>query len=214
MQHRRILDALETVAACHPDRWALTAIDQPDIDAPVRRWRHADLVADIRRAAKLFHQLADGQPARVALLLPPLPETHLALWGAETAGIACPINFQLNQAHIAELVRACGANILVALGPAPDLDIDAKVASLRADCPGLRHVLQVRAGPDQPLAPGQRDFAAELALQPGDRLVFAPPTDDSAALFHTGGTTKAITASPTAARLQVFTASQWGARGM
>lgn len=191
MPHRRILDALEAVADRHPDRFALTIIDQPDPAVAMRRWRHADFVAHIRRAANLFHHLAEGEPVRVALLLPPLPETHFALWGAETAGIACPINFQLNHAHIAELIQACGANILVALGPAPDLDIDAKVAALRADCPGLRHVLQVRAGPDLPLAAGQRDFVTELADQPGDRLDFVPPFDDSAALFHTGGTTGA-----------------------
>jgi fatty-acyl-CoA synthase len=191
MPHRRILEALEDVARRHPDRPALTGIDLPNPEAHARRWSHAEFVVDIRRAANLFHRLSEGRPPRVALLLPPLPETHFALWGAETAGIACPINFQLNHEHIAELIQAFDANILVALGPAPDLDIDAKVAQLLPACPSLRHVLRVSAGPEIALAPAQRDFAAELRKLDGQRLCFDEPADDTAALFHTGGTTGA-----------------------
>ena len=95
MPHRRILEALQDVAARQPQRIALTGIELPDPDAAVRRWTYAQLVADVRRTANLFHALADGAPARVALLLPPMPQTHLALWAAETAGTACPINHQL-----------------------------------------------------------------------------------------------------------------------
>lgn len=194
MPHRRILAALEHVADRHPERTALSAIDVPDPSAEPRRWSYARLVQDVRRAANLFRSLAGNAP-RVALLLPPMAETHLALWGAETAGVACPINFQLNVEHIAELLRACEANILVALGPAPDLDIAAKVASLQARCPGLRYVLHVAAGTEFPLPDGLRDFARELALQNGTRIVFgtgaSDPSADLAALFHTGGTTGA-----------------------
>jgi fatty-acyl-CoA synthase len=191
MRHGRVLDALQAVARQHAARPALTGIDEADPEAPVRRWCYADLVADVRRAANLFHALSVGRPPRVALLLPPLPETHLALWGAETAGVACPINFQLNPGHIADLVQAFEADILVALGPAPDLDIDAKVEQLLLNGPRLRHVLRVRAGPGIALGPGQRDFAAELQAHDGDRLGFRVPEDDTAALFHTGGTTGA-----------------------
>ena len=190
MPHRRVLGALEQVASGQPQRPALTLVDDPDPSAPVRQWTYARFVQDVRCAANLFSALADGAP-RVALLLPPMAETHLALWGAETAGIACTINFQLNTEHIAELLQACGANILVALGACPDLDIAQKVEPLRAACPGLRHVLYVPAGPDLPLAAGQRDFCAELALQDGDRLAFDEPASPLAALFHTCGTTGA-----------------------
>lgn len=194
MPHRRILWALEDVAARNPQRTALSAIDVPDPAAEPRRWSYPCLVQDIRRAANLFRSLAGDAP-RVALLLPPMAETHLALWGAETAGVACPINYQLNVEHLAELLRACDANILVALGPVPDLDIAAKVVPLRAECPSLRHVLHVPGGPEQPLPPGLRDFAQELALQEGSRLVFEEQdrgaSADLAALFHTGGTTGA-----------------------
>ena len=191
MPHRRVVDALEAVARRHPDRTAITGIDVPDLPAAPRRGSYEDFVHAVRRAANLFHALSEGGPARVALLLPPLPETHFALWGAETAGVACPINFQLNHEHIAELIRAFDANILVALGPAPDLDIDAKVGRLLPECPNLRHVLRVRAAPDEATGFDQRDFAAEMAGHEGRRLAFDVPADDTAALFHTGGTTGA-----------------------
>jgi fatty-acyl-CoA synthase len=171
MPHRQIPGALEDVARREPERVALTGIDDPD--APMRRWSHARLVADVRRAANLLNALSAGQRVRVALLLPPMPETHIALWGAETAGIACPINFQLQHEHVAELVRAVDANILIALGPA------------------LRHVLRVRAGPQIGLRTGQSDFVEALSPHDGSRLGFDAPADDTAALFHTGGTTGA-----------------------
>ena len=78
MPHRRVLRALERVASCHPQRVALTVVDVPDPSAPVRRWTYRRLVQDVRRAANLFNALAGDAP-RVALLLPPMPETHLAL---------------------------------------------------------------------------------------------------------------------------------------
>ena len=212
MPHRRILEALEDVALRHPDRIALTGLDDPDPGAAPRRWTYSKLVHDIRRAANLFHRLSDGRPPRVALLLPPMPETHLALWAAETAGTACPINFQLDVAHIAGLLVALDANILVALGPAPDLDIDTKVGALRAACPQLQHVLRVPAGPGLPLAAGQRDFVVECGMEKGQALQFDEPHDCPAALFHTGGTTGAPKLAQHSHRNQLHAA--WGAACM
>ena len=64
-------------------------------------------------------------------MLPSLIETHITLWGAETAGYAVPINFLLNSESIAELIKASKANILVALGPHPKLDIWEKALEVR-----------------------------------------------------------------------------------
>lgn len=88
MRFDRIIDALDDVALRHGGRPALTALATAD-DASPRRWNHRELLAEIRRSASLFRALADGREPRVALLLPPLPEAWFALWGAETAGIAC-----------------------------------------------------------------------------------------------------------------------------
>ena len=183
--------ALQAAARAHPARIAITAIDEPDPGVPLRHWTYTGLMARVNQAANLLHALADGGAPRVALLLPPTPEAHVALWAAETAGTACPINHQLGASHIADLVNACGASILVALGPARDLPIWDQVAAITAACPGLRHVLAVPCAPDAKLPAGVRSFVAESAAHRADGLDFPLPAAPLAALFHTGGTTGA-----------------------
>lgn len=190
MAHRTVFAALCASARRHADRTALTAIDTPDPAAPLRRWTYAKLLQEVVRAANLFSSLVPGRTPRVALLLPPVPEAHFALWGAEAAGIACPINFQLNAKHVVALVHACEADLVVALGPVDDLAIWPHVAAIRARCPRVRHVLAVGAPAD---ADGVIDFDTARAAQPADRLLHPGPdaADAPAALFHTGGTTGA-----------------------
>ena len=60
------------------------------------------------------------------------------LWGAETAGYAIPINFLLKAQHIADLVRAADARVLVALGPHPQLDIWEKALEVAKLLPGVK----------------------------------------------------------------------------
>lgn len=187
MPHGSVLDALAHSAARHAGRSALRYLRSADPLEPADNWTCAEVLQQVRRAANLFATLAGGDEPRVALLLPAVPEAYFALLGAEACGVVCPINYLLDAAHIAELIRASGANLLVALGPNDELDIWAKVSDLLAGCPGLRHVLAVGG------APGHPDFATELAGQPGDALGFerAAHSDRIAALFHTGGTTGA-----------------------
>lgn len=187
MPYASIFEALRDVALRHPYRRALTFIVSADDEHPPLTWTYREFIEDITRTANLFHALADGAEPRIAMLLPAVAEGHLTLWGGETAGVVCPINFLLSVDHIAELIRAAGANILVALGPDPDLDIWAKVPGLRERCPGLRHVLAVGG------APAALDFRLEVDRHSGRELAFerrAKP-DSVAALFHTGGTTGA-----------------------
>jgi fatty-acyl-CoA synthase len=188
MRHGHVFDALAEVAACVPGRTALTALATAD-DAAPRQWSHAAFLAEVRRAANLFSALAgaDSGPPRVALLLPPLPEAWFALWGAETAGIAVPINHALADDHLAALLNVSKANICLTLAPGhPAGDIGARVQRLRAACPALRHVLTVAGA-----APGTLDFDAARAGHARDALAFEPVRAPGtvAALFHTGGTT-------------------------
>ena len=127
----------------------------------------------------------------MAYMLPALVETHATLWGAETAGYAVPINFLLQPGHIAELLRASGAKILVALGPHPQLDIWQKALHLREQMPGLTLLRVAPAG--TPAEDGVLDFLTELMRQRADRLDIGEPCGDDAvaAYFHTGGTTGA-----------------------
>ena len=144
----------------------------------------------------LFRSLAGEAGAdtlpRVALLLPAIPQAYFALWGAEAAGVACPLNYLLDLDHLAELIDRAGANLLVALGPHPELDIWPRALALQARCPGLRRVLAVHLG-DGPAADGALDFDTARAAQPASDWSPARPVEAGtlAALFHTGGTTGA-----------------------
>jgi fatty-acyl-CoA synthase len=187
MAHQSIGAALEDAAARHPDRPALCFVESVDDDASTRSWSHREFMDRVRRAAGLFKALAGNAQPRVAMLLPGIPQAYFTLWGAEIAGVVCPINYLLDADHIAELIRASEANILVALGPHPALDIWSRTAGLQAACPGLLHVLAVGSAPDAP------DLDALLDAQ--EALPWRQTTADDphriAALFHTGGTTGA-----------------------
>lgn len=187
---RSIFDVFVAAAERDPKATAITMVMTGAPDEEPRRVNYAELLSLVRRAANAFSALGGDRPG-VAYMLPSLVETHATLWGAETAGYAVPINFLLQPAHIAELLKASGAKILVALGPHPQLDIWQKALQLREQVPGLT-LLRV-APPGTPLEDGVIDFHTALAAQPDDRLVFgqAGRDDDVAAYFHTGGTTGA-----------------------
>ncbi len=188
LPERSVLDVFVSAAQRDPDRVALTMLMTGEPDEQPRRVNYRELLGLVRRAANLFATLAGPRPT-VAYMLPSLVETHATLWGAETAGVAVPINFLLQPEPIAALLEACGARILVASGPHPVQDIWPKALALRERLPGLT-LLRV-APPGTPLEGGVLDFHAALTAQPDDRLVFGQPgrDDDIAAYFHTGGTT-------------------------
>ncbi len=170
---------IATAAARHAGRTAFTYLPSGDTAALPVCVSYAQLLAHIHRAANLFRSLGVGPDDAVAILAPNIPETHYALWGAQVAGRACPINYLLQPDHIAALLKAAGAKLLVALGPNDELDVWSTVQRVRAlhDIP----VLQI--------APGRFE---QLDTQPGT-LTFDPALtpDRVAAFFHTGGTTGA-----------------------
>lgn len=187
---RSVLDVFVRAAQRNPGRTAITMLMTGAPEEQPRRVTYAQLLGLVNRAANLFASLGGDRPG-VAYMLPSLIETHATLWGAEAAGYAVPINFLLQPAHIAELLHASGARILVALGPHPQLDIWQKALQVREQVPGLT-LLRV-APPGTPAGDRVLDFHTELVAQPDDRLVFGEPGRDDAvaAYFHTGGTTGA-----------------------
>jgi fatty-acyl-CoA synthase len=188
LPERSIYDVFTASAASHAEHTAVTMLMTGAPDEQPRRVSYRQLLALVRRAANLFVSLGGPHPG-VAYMLPSLVETHATLWGAETSGYAVPINFLLQTEPIAELLKASGASILVALGPHPVLDIWQKALRLHQQLPDLT-LLRV-APPGTPAEERVLDFHAALMAQPDDRLVFGAPgrDDDVAAMFHTGGTT-------------------------
>lgn len=166
-------------AALYPDRVAFSYLPDGDLGTPPEITRYAALLSRIHQAANLFRSLGVGPDDAVAILAPNIPSTHFALWGAQIAGRACPINFMLQPDHIAALLEASGAKVVVALGPNPELDVWGAVARV----PGLESLQLLQIG---------GSFEVALKAQP-EALQFAPglSPDRVAALFHTGGTTGA-----------------------
>lgn len=185
---RSVYDIFAKSAARHPDRTALTMVMTGEDGEKPRLVSYRQLLGGITQAANLFTSIGGAAPG-VAYILPSLVETHLTLWGAETAGYVVPINFLLQAQNIAELIRASGATILVALGPHPQLDIWQKGLAVQALIPDLRMV-RVSVS-DAPLPQGVIEFASALAAQDGKALLSGNirRDDDVAAYFHTGGTT-------------------------
>ena len=188
LPERSILDVFKASAAQHPTSTAITMLMTGAEDEQPRRVDYGQLLTMIQSAANAFHMLGGPTPG-VAYMLPSLIETHVTLWGAETAGYAVPINFLLQPESIVELIKASGAKILVALGPHPQLDIWEKALELREQIPGL--ILVRVSPPGTPDENGVVDFGTALAEQPNDHLIFGKPRggDNVAAYFHTGGTT-------------------------
>jgi fatty-acyl-CoA synthase len=191
MPHQSVYDALKSTANEHRQRPALTYIQNATDTALSQTWTHAELFAQITRAANLFASIAGDEKPRVAMLLPAIPQAYFTLFGGEAAGVVCPINYLLGAQHIAELMQVANINILVALGdlgPSSELDIASKVPLIKAQCPALKQVLLVGS---KNLAEGELDFDEELAKQPNESLVKSRSikSSDIAALFHTGGTT-------------------------
>ena len=95
------------------------------------------------QAANLFRSLGVASGDAVMFVLPTLPQLYVAMLGALAAGIACGVNWMLEPAQLAELVRATGAKVLVTLGPTPGYEIWEKMQAIRADVPPSVHVLTV-----------------------------------------------------------------------
>jgi fatty-acyl-CoA synthase len=203
-------ELLRQAAARHPQRTALRFVLSGAAGAPEFSFSYQRLVDGVTQAANAFHQAGIVPGKAVALLLPNLPETHFALWGAQAAGIASPLNPLLDADHIASLVEATGAEVLVTLTPQADSDLWTKAMAVVERCPRIHTVFVVdldaylepaaraaqqtlRAAAAAPRRRGVqlRSFQTALAAQAAGRLVsgrvIAP--DDLCAYFHTGGTT-------------------------
>jgi fatty-acyl-CoA synthase len=187
---RSVYDVFSYCAERFSDDPALTVILTGEEDETPKNVSYRELLEGITRAANFFHDIA-GPGAGVGIMLPHLPETQFALWGAETVGYALPINFLLQTAHIAHLLRSAEVKVLLALGPSPQSDIWEKAVAISELLPELK-LVQV-SPPGISALRGALHFSESLARYSGSKLSFGEPRagDAVAAYFHTGGTTGA-----------------------
>jgi fatty-acyl-CoA synthase len=196
-------DLLRCAAELNPDGIALTFL--PDMQGEPARLTYRQFSAQLHQAANAFHRLGVRADSVISLLAPSIPEAFVALWAAEAAGIANPINFLLRAEDIAAMLRATRTELLIALGPHPVLDIWQKVQTIRAQVPSLKHVLTV--GPPDHTGEAPR-LETLRDLEPGDRLLSnrVIASHDVAAYFHTGGSTGTPKIAVHTHANQVFTA--------
>ena len=99
-----------TAARAHHDAPALSFFARVEDHGRPEVWNYETLFARITATANFLHELGVGADDVVAFVLPNLPQTHLAIWGAQAAGIAFSINPMLEPAAIADLLNGlCGA---------------------------------------------------------------------------------------------------------
>jgi len=169
------------------DREAFTFLPDAELGRAPRRVSYRELLAMVHRAANAFRALGLGPDDSVALLAHNTPEGHAALWGAQLAGRVCPINVHLAPEHVASLMRAAKATVLVAQGPQPERSDWVRAVSVQA-----HHPCTLVPIVDGEAVPGLASLQDRMAEQP-DTLGFEPDLDPDrvVALFHTGGTTGA-----------------------
>ncbi len=203
-------DMLCAGAAIDRDAAALSFILSTDQLKTPARWTYREWLADITRCANMLRNVGLQCGEVVAYILPNLPESHLVIWGGETAGIVFAVNALLEGEQMGELLRAADTRWLVTVGPDPDPEIWQRVTRALATGAGsirgilaidpLRHLPGKPSGsarsertaglPEQLAGIPVLDFHLMLGEARADRLQFDPPAPDCmASYFCTGGTT-------------------------
>ena len=211
-------ELLTRAAARYADQPALHLLGERDggewRGAPT--WSYRELFAQVTRAANLYHSLGLTPGAPVALMLPNTGTTYAALFGAQAAGIANPVNPMLSAEHAAAILSLTEAQILVAAGPSLNPEIWDRAVQVARALPGIRALVSVGGGPaDPPDVTYAGDFAQLAQGQPHDRLIgpYRPGPADLAAYFHTGGTTGSPKVVPQTHGNEVYMAWVLGCSG-
>jgi acetyl-CoA synthetase len=165
------------------DRAGHVAIRYLDAEEGAHTVTFADLARSTNRFANALHALGLRRGDRVFTLLGRVPELHMAVLGTlKFGGVASPLFSAFGPAPIAQRVDLGGARVLVTSAAL----YRRKVAPIRADVPGLEHVLVVE---NDDVPAGTTSLTALLREQ-GEHFEIADTAPDDTALLHfTSGTT-------------------------
>ena len=182
-------DAIRLGASVDPNAPAIQFLPNASAEDEPVVITHGQFIARVTQTANALHELGVGPNDVVSFMLPLLPQAFFTLFGAEAAGIANPVNPLLEPHQIAEILEAANTKVLVTLGPLPGTDIWDKVMKIRGGLKNLKAIIVVAGPADE--ANGIYAFDALVAKQPHDRLLSGRTikAEDTAAYFHTGGTT-------------------------
>lgn len=182
-------EALQLGAARDPDAPALHFLPNADPGETPLTLNYRQFMAGVTQAANLFQALGVGTNDVVSFLLPLLPESFMSLFGAQAAGIANPVNPLLEPAQIAEILRAANTKVLVTMSAQASPELWGKVERIRKELPTLKAVVVLKGQDNE--ADHVYSYEKLAAAQPSDRLLSGRriAASDTAAYFHTGGTT-------------------------
>lgn len=190
-----VYDHIRAGATIDPEATAFVYL--PDAHRPdlAERLTHGAVLQRITQAANLFHELGVRAGDPVSILTANTPEPQFALWGAQTTGIANPLNWMLEPQLLGELITAAGSKVLVSYGGDDVTDPWPKIEQILAHAPAVQIVIRAGGYTRGAVPRGVRllELIDELDRQPGDRLVHprAIGRDDVGILIGTGGTTGA-----------------------
>lgn len=190
-----VLDYIRAGAAIVPERTAMIWIpDADDADSAVRV-SHRELVETITRTANLLHSLGVREDDVVSILTAGAPEPQYALWGAQTAGIANPLNWMLEPELLGEMISAVDARVLVCFGGDEANDPWSKLPDVLTHAPGVEIVIRAGGSRAGAAPPGVRllELDEAIAAHPGEELTHPREItwDTVGGIFGTGGTTGA-----------------------
>ncbi len=203
-------ELLAAGAAIQPEAPALSFFVHCDVFDQPARWTHREWLAEITRCANMLRGLGLQAGEVVAYVLPNLPESHMVIWGGETAGRVFAVNSLLEGEQMGELLRAADTRWLVTLAPTPDPEIWQRVeTALKGGSGNLQGILAIdptRHAPGNPAGSSRTqrtatlpeqlagiavlDFHVEMGRAESNQLQFDPPhRGEIASYFCTGGTT-------------------------
>ena len=188
-----VYDYIRAGAEIDPEAPALIYLPEAgDLDTIVE-FTHAEFLQRVTQSARLFASLNTEHRAPVSLINSNAPELSFALWGAQSVGVANPLNWMLEPDLLGEMITAAGSKILVIYGGDSDIDLWGKLPKILAAAPRVEVV--IRAGGDRsgaiPTGVDFLEFEDELARFDGSVPLDTSGTvgTDVAAIFSTGGTT-------------------------
>ena len=132
LRHGNVLEIIQDSGARYTDRAAFRSLSGTASSDPARDVTYAEMLRRVIQTANLLHASGVGPDDTVTILMPGVPETFYALWGAEIAAVANPVNYFLNASQIAGIMKEAGARALVAADPSLFADIWPKVEEIRA----------------------------------------------------------------------------------
>lgn len=180
-----IYDCIRDTAQRVPQKAALVRLEAPRLEAPHESTTYGELLQKMTQMANDFSVESTGLDPVVAIMLPMVNDGLIALWAAQTVGIAVPINPYTEYSALVNLLNSSRTTVLVAseevLGQRGIQDVEA----LRQDVPTLQSVRLIDGGT------GELDLHSSLIRQSGTNLRFVRDTNPlrDSMYMPTGGTT-------------------------